>query len=314
VSPARIIADVAALDTENAIEWGACYLIKGIAIGRAQQLAEGEWLYPEEEARKITDLSGLLPRFGEPSYGLMPPMSFQEMHTPRAVLMHRIYERPAIVTESDLVGMGETYSRSIEKAFDFHRACILASPSRIAMPYVVHVVLSDVVSTSMTTGMAVSRDAEVSKAAEIDIDEVVRLLMLLRRFKQKKQIGLAVDRLMRARFEDVPVNQAIDYGLALEIITAGSGRGIADRIASRTAWFLGTDPDQRRQVWHQARAVYAARSSAAHTGTLEGKSQAFSGGAADQLLRRLVVTLLELGEFPDWDAITLGAPIVVPFD
>lgn len=84
-----------------------------------------------------------------------------------------------------------------------------------------------------------------------------------------------------------------------------SNTEITYKIASRAAWLLGSDADERAQIFDQMKQLYATRSTAVHTGVLPSKSK-IDLDIAENLVVRIIRAILERGDFPDWMSLTMG--------
>ena len=80
---------------------------------------------------------------------------------------------------------------------------------------------------------------------------------------------------------------------------------ITHKIASRAAWLLGEDAGTLAEIFNQIKLLYAARSTAVHSGVLPSKSS-IDLNAADDLVARIIRAILERGSFPDWMSPALG--------
>jgi hypothetical protein len=135
----------------------------------------------------------------------------------------------------------------------------------------------------------------------------------------KKSLRTACSRLRRSRRSHLhSEDRAIDLGIAFEVLLSHGSpfdQEITYRLSQRGAWLAGRDAADRRRIAGQLKAVYGLRSKAVHTGTVPS-SVRISGAqtnifsALDEganLCGRLVRAVLSRGEWPDWEALTLGA-------
>jgi len=122
----------------------------------------------------------------------------------------------------------------------------------------------------------------------------------------------AIDRLGRARTDPLLVDKALDLGLAAEILfthgNTGGNSEVRHKLGMRAAWLIGEDVATRLAIFDQARALYDARSKAAHEGKLPRRS-AFEAATADRLVVAALDTIIAHGSFPDWDRLTMGEPM-----
>ncbi|MAM41441.1 MAG: hypothetical protein CL949_23725 [Erythrobacter sp.] len=189
------------------------------------------------------------------------------------------------------------------------RVCLLLSPGGVELP--VSVILADDRSLFQIDGNSFSRPyaARPQCAQPIDTVELMALYEALGKVADRDVIERAVDRLGRSRLSTDPVDRALDLGMAAEIVLmhdAGGGNAeIAYKISSRAAWLLEPDADRRITIFGLMRDLYTARSKAVHTGKFPDKN-AVDLADADQLVCRIVRTIVARGGFPDWKRLALG--------
>ncbi|MGJ4972949.1 hypothetical protein ACQR1N_10355 [Bradyrhizobium sp. HKCCYLRH1073] len=123
----------------------------------------------------------------------------------------------------------------------------------------------------------------------------------------KEPVELAIDRLRRSRIHTPSVDTALDLGLAAEIAILHEAKGaeLSYRFSLRGAHLLENDPTLRKETFKAFRAMYDARSAAAHTGRILPKHHARLA-EFDRLCRSAILKLIERGNFPDWDDLILG--------
>lgn len=131
------------------------------------------------------------------------------------------------------------------------------------------------------------------------------------------QISLACARLRRSGRGMHPEDQAIDLGVALEVLLSGnlnSTQELSHRLAMRGAWLLGSDPDKRLTMAGNLKSIYDMRSKAVHTGRVSGKFK-FNGKklvafealeAGRELCNSMLLEIIHKREWPNWDLITFG--------
>ena len=153
-------------------------------------------------------------------------------------------------------------------------------------------------------------------------DRYIELVNLSSEVKKKLQIP--IDRWIKARTEDNPIDKIIDLGIALESLYLSeidSKNEIRFRFSLHAAWHLGKgkDKEQRKTLMKEFKAIYDWRSTAVHTGKLPKKEigkkkkrpyteqevREFITRAQD-LCRQSIIKILEKGEFPDWNNLILG--------
>lgn len=143
--------------------------------------------------------------------------------------------------------------------------------------------------------------------------ETIRtILALVREFNEPEVLNLAIDRLATSRLGGRGVDKAIDLGMAAEIALmkgdSDSKSEIGYKLRLRGALVLGGTLEARRSSLEILGLLYRARSEAAHTGVLGKKlSQKYDFETANKLVTRVLVKLLENGDFPNWDDLALGA-------
>lgn len=136
----------------------------------------------------------------------------------------------------------------------------------------------------------------------------------LRRFSAPEPLQRAISRLGRARAASDGVERALELGICAEIALTHADKGsseIAFRLATRMAWLLGSTPDERVQIFREAKALYDARSKAVHEGRLSRRAQP-DLVAGDRLVTRALRMIVARGAFPDWNRLTMGAPWQTP--
>ena len=140
----------------------------------------------------------------------------------------------------------------------------------------------------------------------------------------KEKLQIPIDRWIKARTEDNPIEKIIDLGIALESLYLSeidSKNEIRFRFSLHAAWHLGKGKDtgQRKTLMKEFKAIYDWRSTAVHTGKLPKKEigkkkkrsyteqevREFITRAQD-LCQQSIIKILEKGEFPDWNNLILG--------
>lgn len=138
---------------------------------------------------------------------------------------------------------------------------------------------------------------------------VQRAFDLLGKFRGLESLTRAIERLGRSRVATSSVDRALELGMAAEIAlmhdNSAANTEIGHKISSRAAWLLGSDPADRETIFANMKKLYEARSKAVHSGSLPAKSS-IKLDDANELVRRILVALLERGEFPNWKNLTLG--------
>ena len=138
----------------------------------------------------------------------------------------------------------------------------------------------------------------------------------------EEKLQIPIDRWIKSKAEDNPVDKIIDLGIALESLYLSgteSKNEIRFRFSLHAAWHLGEDKKEHREgLMKKFKAIYDWRSAVVHTGKLPKKGREkkkkpytqeevreFIRNAQD-LCRDSIVKILEDGEFPDWNNLILG--------
>lgn len=188
-------------------------------------------------------------------------------------------------------------------------ACLLGSGGGVELP--MSVILADR-SALLAVGGAMSGRpfaAHPVVAFPADLAAIKRAFEQLAAFAEGDSLSRAIDRLGRSRLAVHSVDRALDLGMAAEIVLmhdqSRSNTEITYKIAGRAAWLLGDDADQRAGIFDQVKQLYAARSTAVHSGVLPSRSN-IDLNVADELVSLVIRAILERGSFPDWMSLTMG--------
>lgn len=188
-------------------------------------------------------------------------------------------------------------------------ACLLGSAGGVELP--MSVILADRGALLSVGGTMSGRPfaAHPIVAFPAEIPAIRRTFEQLASFSAGDSLTRAIDRLGRSRLAVHPVDRALDLGMAAEIVLmhdqSRSNTEITYKIASRAAWLLGEGADQRAEIFEHFKQLYAARSTAVHSGILPSKSK-IDLDVADEQVGRVIRTILERGRFPDWMSLTMG--------
>lgn len=122
-----------------------------------------------------------------------------------------------------------------------------------------------------------------------------------------ESVWLATDRLRRSRVHAPSADTALDLGVASEIILLHSAAEseLSYRFALRGAYLISTDHPDRTIKFEAFRAMYQARSRAAHRGRLEAKHIARLP-EFDWLCRKIICEIIDRRAFPNWETVVLG--------
>ena len=101
----------------------------------------------------------------------------------------------------------------------------------------------------------------------------------------------------------------VELRMALEALYLNDVSGeLTFRLATRGAWHLGRNLDERREIYDTLRRVYAVTSKAVHAGNIEFDAETHRLLEAGQNLCRMgILQSLEDTKPPDWTAMILGA-------
>lgn len=96
--------------------------------------------------------------------------------------------------------------------------------------------------------------------------------------KTKSKLRVPLDRINNAILRKNIIDQSIELGIAIEslLINDGSSKTgeLSYRIALRAAFLLGTNGDERKEIFELFKALYDYRSSSVHKGEIEKKIKA----------------------------------------
>ncbi|MDD9997052.1 MAG: hypothetical protein OXQ89_04845 [Rhodospirillaceae bacterium] len=131
------------------------------------------------------------------------------------------------------------------------------------------------------------------------------------RQKTRPALGTAIHRWTRSkRWFPLPsyADCFVELRMALEALYLNDvSAELSYRLATRAAWHLGRDPDERREIHDTLLRVYRVTSKAVHAGNIEFDSKSHRLLEAGQnLCRRGILQSLEETEPPDWTTLILG--------
>ena len=158
-------------------------------------------------------------------------------------------------------------------------------------------------------------EGSVDQPTAIDEAALRKVVNLYLNFTGAKDgIDLIIKRLNRSRRMWREEDRAIEIGIALEALLMHGDKTknqeITFKLGLRAAWLLGNSLEGRLTIVEQVRDLYGLRSTAVHQGKLSrtndvlAREMCLSNGA--DLVRRLLLTILERGQWPDWRALVLG--------
>lgn len=135
-----------------------------------------------------------------------------------------------------------------------------------------------------------------------------------------EKLKIPIDRWIKSKAEDNPIDKIVDLGIALEALylSEGTKEQLTLQFRLRAAWHLGENKEQRKALMKEFKAIYDWRSTVVHTGKLPEKGSGkkkkpytqeevreFITRAQD-LCRDSILKILEDGKFPDWNDLILG--------
>ena len=150
----------------------------------------------------------------------------------------------------------------------------------------------------------------VGMAHDYDLDLVKAYFEQLCKFPDQEPMFRAIERIRTSRFSSVSVDKAIDLGIAMEIMLLGDDEDNGElvyRMSVRGGWLLGSDPGDRALAAKTVRDIYKGRSKAVHRGAIK-RTLAVTWHALepDDFIRRIIVKILDLGHFRNWETVTFG--------
>ena len=162
-----------------------------------------------------------------------------------------------------------------------------------------------------------------NRISEAQIPKIKRLYEVLVNLDSdtRDKLQIAIDRWIKSKAGDNPVDKMIDLGIALESLYlsgADSKNEIRFRFSLHAAWHLGENKEHREGLMKKFKVIYDWRSAVVHTGKLPKKGSGkkkksytqeevreFIRNAQD-LCRNSIMKILEEGKFPDWNNLILG--------
>ena len=132
-----------------------------------------------------------------------------------------------------------------------------------------------------------------------------------------KKLQIPIDRWIKSKAEDNPVDKMIDLGIAFEALYLPKDNidQLAFQFRLRASWHLGEDKTDREKLIDEFNAIYTLRSKAVHNGEIPKRIKIRTGESvptsefipkAQDLCRQSILKILEDGEFPDWNNLILG--------
>ena len=124
------------------------------------------------------------------------------------------------------------------------------------------------------------------------------------------KLRVPIDRWIKSKADQSPVDTFIDLGIALESLylqDIGNQPELGFRLRLRAAWYLAEDQAGRGKIIKDLGGVYDLRSKAVHTGDIGSRRDfAVLLERGQQLCRQSIVKVIRNGGFPDWNQLVLG--------
>ncbi len=305
-SPEEILAAFAEEVSNNSAAYLAISPVYGVQIDERCDLPSGVSVTPAPEP------GALIQRLVH--YETFQTMKFA---TDTSVLMQPFTVTPAfeLAKHNEALKSGESFTAPDFRDRDRFKkvlrlACLLASAGAVEFP--------DTVTRPGRTALFVGGEGNSATNPysprpivpfPVAAADVKRNLVLLAEFDDAESISRAIDRLGRSRLAAKEVDRALDLGVAIEIALmhdhSSDNNEITHKISSRAAWLIGTTPDERQSIFIDMKKLYRARSQAVHAGALSSKD-AIDLNAADKLVVRVLLAILERKTFPNWNVLTMG--------
>ena len=183
----------------------------------------------------------------------------------------------------------------------------LFNPQRVTTEFL------NLVTPKENSGLTTIDEARIKKIK----DRYKELLNLPSDVAEKLQIP--INRWIKSKTEDNPVDKMIDLGIALESLyvpgkVPGKRRYISRNLQNNASRYLGKDKADQEILRTRFKAIYEYRCDAVHKGQLDEEVEVDRKiipisefiTAAQDLCRQSIMKILEDGEFPDWDNLILG--------
>jgi hypothetical protein len=212
--------------------------------------------------------------------------------------------------DSRLKALSKQAIDKAEQAADFRRAAILAGSTVVTTPGYYSTALDPDFPTDNATLMMGGMDGIVaSNVVPPGMSDILGWYKRLRRFRPQHlpAVRIAVDRLLGARLSHNLADQALDLGMAMEILLLHDdkegNKELGHKLGLRAGWLLGSDVTTRKLNKGVAGKLYAARSSAAHEGRW---TPGFDAPGYDKFVSGIAREIVARGEFPNWVELTFG--------
>lgn len=153
------------------------------------------------------------------------------------------------------------------------------------------------------------RSVRTSPLSQDQLDQALCMVSRLSSVTPNHRLEIAIDRWVRSKEPGDLLDQFIDLRIALEalFLRTSERAEISYRLATRGAWYLGNDPDERARVYKQLRAAYDEASKVMHAGPKGSNREGwFTLENAQDLCHRAILQMMEESDEPDWDDLTMG--------
>ena len=135
-----------------------------------------------------------------------------------------------------------------------------------------------------------------------------------------EKLHIPIDRWIKSKTEDNPVDKMIDLGIAFESLyvpakVPGKSRKIVYNLKKNASRYLGTNKDNQEKLEKKFKVIYDCRCDAVHEGRLKEKIEIEKDKHVPQsefitevqnLCRQSIMKILEEEKFPDWNNLILG--------
>ncbi|MCY4569018.1 MAG: HEPN domain-containing protein [Candidatus Poribacteria bacterium] len=160
-----------------------------------------------------------------------------------------------------------------------------------------------------------------NRISETQIPEIKRRYEILTNLdsETREKLQIPIDRWIKSKAEDNPVDKIIDLGIALESLyvpakVPGKSRKIVHNLKKNASGYLGKNKENREKLKEKFKVIYDCRCDAVHEGrlgdsvTIDGESITMSRfiEKAQNLCLDSIIKILEDGKFPDWNNLILG--------
>ena len=134
----------------------------------------------------------------------------------------------------------------------------------------------------------------------------------------EEKLHISIDRWIKSKTEDNPVDKIIDLGIALESLYLPKDNvdQLSFQFRLNASWHLGKKKVDREKLIDEFKAIYTLRSKAVHNGAVPEKIKIRKGEEpiatsefipkAQDLCRDSIIKILEDGAFPNWNNLILG--------